>query len=1010
MLHTQEAAELTAVECVTRLSSNSSRGLSREEAALRLKMYGMNEMDASDPEHLISKFLSTFQDPLIGLLLGSGAISILMGSYDDAVSIFIAVTIVGTVAFIQEYRSEKSLAALKVLVPPHSMCLRDGCTQDILACKLVPGDIILIQAGDRIPADCRLIESTGLLTDESSLTGEDHPHEKVAGALPYSPIQPNGMRHAIPLPDCTNLVFMGCLVYAGYGKAVVSGTGMNSEFGRVYKDLQDVEERRTPLQTKMDELGKTLSFASFCIIGVIVLLGVMHGTPLLDIFTIGVSLAVAAIPEGLPICVTVTLALGVMRMAKRNAIVKKLPAVEALGCATVVCVDKTGTVTQNQMTVREIFLPIEDSLICVTGEGYSVTGDLKFERTNTIIPRLSHRGLQRLLECSCLCNNAHLAGSSLPTGLGIGNESTASTNRGAPTELSLLVVATKFGVDDPRSKYTRVNEIPFSSDTKRMEVTCSTISWGANNTSNKPTPGTIPETCRFIKGTTESILPVCTLMCDQQGESIPMENKHRKRILDTSIELGTKGRRVIAVGFAFMDHPYTFAGLLGILDPPRETVEAAVHEMLFCRTRVCMITGDSRETAESIARAIGSFDPIIHTSLSGGEVEAMSSHDLESVIHDVAIFYRTSPRHKLRIVRALQNIGEVVAMSGDGVNDAPALKAADIGVAMGRDGTEVAKEASDMILMDDSFATIVAAVEEGKCIFYNIKNFLTFQLSTSIAALSIIALSTVFGLPSPLNAVQILWINIIMDGPPAQSLGVEPVEPEVCCRPPRRQTDRVITRHLLMRVLSSAALIVVGTLSVFFYELSDEDSSVETARRRTTTMTFTTFVLFDMFNAMCCRSADRPVFKLHFFANQPFLYSIGASLIGQLLVIYFPPFQRVFQTEALPLGDIAMVTFFTSSSMIILDTFRKVFLPSDLQGQAVAIAPRSVWPEQVGNLSKAMHQQSSFGMYNGEMPASHMMMSYNSESNHGGLLQSGGMMRKTSARSDRLLDKDRQMV
>ncbi len=996
-LHTQEAVELTADECIARMSSDAIQGLSREEAARRLKVYGMNEMEYSKPENFISKFLSTFQDPLIALLLASGAVSILMGSYDDAVSIFVAVSIVGTVAFVQEYRSEKSLAALKVLVPPHSTCLRDGFTNDILASDLVPGDLILLQAGDRIPADCRLIESTGLLTDESSLTGEDHPHEKIAGTLSPSPAGINGMKPVLPLSDCINVVFMGCLVCAGYGKGVVSGTGMNTEFGRVFKDLQDTEQRRTPLQTKMDELGKQLTWVSFIIIGIIVVLGLMHGTPLLEIFTIAVSLAVAAIPEGLPICVTVTLALGVMRMAKRNAIVKKLPAVEALGCATVVCVDKTGTVTHNQMTVREIFLPSEDSLICVAGEGYSMTGEFAYERTNATIECMSHKGLQRLLESACLCNNAHLAGSTIPMGLGKSNECISISNRGAPTELSLIIAAAKFGVTDPRCRYTRVDESPFTSDRKRMEVTC-TIDTSGGNTSNKPISGTTPATYRFVKGGTESILPVCALMSNRQGESIPMDEKERKRIMNTSMELGNKGRRIIAVAYTCGDDTYTFAGLFGIFDPPREDAEAAVHEMQFCHTRVCMVTGDSRETAESIAKSIGLFDPIVHTSLSGTEIEHMSTSELEEIIHDVAVFYRTSPRHKLRIVRALQSIGEVVAMGGDGVNDAPALKAADIGIAMGRYGTEVAKEASDMILMDDAFSTVVAAVEEGKSIFYNIKNFLTFQLSTSMAALSLIALSTVFGLPSPLNAMQILWINIIMDGPPAQSLGVEPVEPEVCCQSPRRQTDPVITGHLLMRVLSSAALIVIGTLSVFFIELLDEDSQDKTARQRTTTMTFTTFVLFDMFNAMCCRSADRIVFKLPFFANQPFLYSIGASIIGQLLVIYFPPFQRVFQTEALPLHDIAVITFSTSSSMIALDTFRKVFWPTDLLTRAIATTPRSVWPEQVGNFSELMPEPgSSRGFFEETRTNS---------SSSGRLLQSGGVIRKNASKVDRL-DRDR---
>lgn len=865
---TADAVHMTAEECASRLGVDAFTGLSEEQVRRRRIAHAPNELEAEEEEPLYMKFFSTFKDPLIGLLLASCLVSLVMGQYDDAISIFMAVAIVGTVAFVQEYRSEQSLAALNQLVPPHAMCLRGGIASDIMARELVPGDIVLIVAGDRVPADCRLLESTSLMTDDSSLTGEDHPHDKHAEVV----INVSGGQR-LPLAECSNLIFMGSLACAGHARAVVTATGMHSEFGKVFSDLKEVENRRTPLQVKMDELGKQLSLISFAIIGVIALVGWIQGKPMLDMFTIGVSLAVAAIPEGLPICVTVTLALGVMRMAKRNAIVKKLPAVEALGCATVVCVDKTGTVTQNQMTVREVFLPSEGHTVEVSGGGYDASKG-EFTLAGEKIDTGSHTGLYCLLEAACLCNNAHLEGSG---GAEQGaSRDTGGAPRGAPTELALLVAAAKWGMDDPRPRHQRLQEVPFSSDRKLMEVRCRLSAGSA-------------DLIYYVKGSTESVLALCNASTGRMGEIVALSDLDRRRAEDAAFRLGSMGRRVIAVAYGPNAQALSFAGLVGIVDPIRPGVNAAVKEMQLCQTRLCMITGDAEETAVAIASEAGFYDPASHRALSGTEMEHMSQSDLESVIHQVAVFFRTSPRHKLSIVRALQSIGEVVAMTGDGINDSPALKAADIGVAMGTSGTDVAKEAADVILIDDDFATIVAAIEEGKGIFYNIRNFLTFQLSTSVAALSLVAVATFFGLPSPLNAMQILWINIIMDGPPAQSLGVEPVQSCVITRPPRKRTEPVITTRLLARVLSSGALIVIGTLLVFMWEMSDNVDGE--ASRRTTTITFTTFVLFDMFNAMCCRSADRPVHSMEPFTNKPFGYAVGASLIGQLLVIYFPPLQ-----------------------------------------------------------------------------------------------------------------------
>ncbi|KAG5184494.1 testis secretory pathway calcium transporting ATPase [Tribonema minus] len=894
MIVTNEAVHMAAEQAVQHLNSDPKSGLTLAEVEVRKTMYPLNELDADDPEPLYMKFLDTFKDPLIMLLLASCVVSAVMRQFDDAISILAAVVIVGTVAFVQEYRSEKSLAALNELVPPRATVVREGRAQALMASELVPGDVVVVAAGDRVPADCRILEAVQLMTDDSSLTGEDHPHDKHAATLPHDG------RGELPLAECCNMVFMGSLACSGHCRALVTATGMRTEFGKVFADLRGVEQRRTPLQLKMDGLGKHLSALSFCIIGVIALAGVAQGRQLLDMFTIGVSLAVAAIPEGLPICVTVTLALGVMRMAKRNAIVKKLPAVEALGCATVVCVDKTGTITQNQMTVKEVYLSCETELVEVSGGGYDPTGD--FSLGGTLLQTHEHAALSQLLEAACLCNNAAVA----PSDSGRRRNGGSSSIQGQPTELALLVAAAKWGLADPRLKHERLGEVAFSSERKCMEVRCVPVSDSGSGGGGCA--------ARVIaKGTLEAILPRCARALDRAAEPVPLTDAERERIAHAAGALGRRGRRVIAVAFGVVGtEGLVFGGLVGIMDPPRRGARAAVEEMQLCRTRLCMITGDAEETAVAIASAVGFFDPSLHRTLSGPEMERMSAVELESIIHDVAVFYRTSPRHKLGI-----SIGEVVAMTGDGVNDAPALKAADIGVAMGRSGTDVAKEAADMILMDDDFATIVAAVEEGKGIFYNIKNFLAFQLSTSVAALGLVALSTFSGLPSPLNAMQILWINIIMDGPPAQSLGVEPVQSTVISRPPRRPDDPIINRALLLRVLSSATLIVLGTLFVFHRELVDG-----AVTSRDTTMTFTTFVAFDMVNAYCCRSADKTVLQMPLLANRPFAYAVGGSILGQLAVIYLPPLQRVFQTEALSPWDLAFIACL-ASSLALLDTLRK---------------------------------------------------------------------------------------
>ena len=837
----------------------------------------------------MSKFLSQFKDPLIVLLLGSAFASIALGHLDDAISIAVAVTIVITVAFIQEYQSEKSLEALQKLVPPTCHAIRNGTTCDLLAEELVPGDIILVQVGDRIPADGRLLTATDLTVDESSLTGETHPSEKHISAITDAEHQ--------PVADRRNLVYMGTLVTSGRAKAVVYGTGRHSEFGAVFDVMQDVEERKTPLQTRMDGLGKQLSLFSFAVIGGIVVLGAIQGRPLLKMFQIGVSLAVAAIPEGLPICVTVTLALGVMRMAKKHAILKKLPAVEALGCTNVICADKTGTLTQNQMTIREVYVPNEAAIGKVSGLGYKADGSITM-RGNTPVTLTSHPQIAHLFTSAVLCSNAIVDEEGILLG--------------QPTEGALVAAASKvISVHETRLEYIRMKEVPFTSETKIMSVCVETI--------------ITKKMMWCVKGSLEAIEPKCLYFMNESGETEDLGNIDRRQIYEVAMNMANRGLRVLAIAWGdSMDNGLVLGGIVGMTDPLRESAPSAVARLFSSGVRTIMVTGDAEVTALAIAEELGICNELARESMSGSQVDKYSIAELTIEIDRVAVFYRTCPRHKLKIVQALQMAGNVVAMTGDGVNDAPALKAADIGIAMGT-STDVSKEAADMILVDDNFGTIICAMEEGKSIFHNIKNFLRFQLSTSIAALSLITLSTVFDLPNPLNAMQILWINIIMDGPPAQSLGVEPVDPDVMQEPPRSRETPIITPALIKRVGFSALNIVVGTLFVFYMELENDPESggAYIVTKRDRTMSFTTFVCFDMFNALNCRSMTKSVWSIGWTSNKAFVWSVSASLIGQLLVIYFPPLQSAFQTESLTLLDILYILCI-SSSVFIVDELRKL--------------------------------------------------------------------------------------
>jgi Ca2+-transporting ATPase len=865
-------------ELVHILKTDMKRGLTKEESAQRLATLGPNVLAEKQKISLLALFLGQFKDFMVLVLLAATLISGFLGEYVDAIAIIAIVIINGILGFFQEYRAERSLSALKELTAPMAYCIRDGQLTHIPAKELVPGDIIYLEGGDRIPADVRFLSANGLHVEESTLTGESVPVVKKSTVLTHE---------AIPLGDQINMGFMGTMVTAGTGYAVVITTGMMTEMGKIADLLQTTETLQTPLQLKLEQLGKILIVVALALTGLVVVAGILHGQKVYEMFLAGVSLAVAAIPEGLPAIVTVALALGVQRMIKRRAIVRKLPSVETLGSASVICSDKTGTLTQNKMAVTHVW--IEGSMVEVSGTGYEPEGE--FFEGNRAVRAQAHGTLYKMLQLGVLCNNAHLERQrGEKKGLLKRSEEGWVIN-GDPTEGALLVAGGKAGIarEVLEETWTRIKEFPFDSSRKMMTVIVQDR-YGKRMIVTKGAPDVLLSRCTHILW---------------NGHPVQITPTIRRQIVFANESLAKQALRVLAVAYRDLrsgeapgneqtaERGLILVGLSGMIDPPRPEVKQAVRRCRKAGIKTVMITGDHQTTAEAIADQLGILPPGGLT-VNGQDLYNMSDSEFDSIVDNVYVYARVSPEHKLRIVKALQKKGHVVAMTGDGVNDAPAIKAADIGIAMGITGTDVTKEAASLVLADDNFATIESAIEEGRTIYDNIRKFIRYLLASNVGEIMVMFFAMLAGLPLPLVPIQILWVNLVTDGLPALALGVDQPEEATMKRPPRSRHENVFARGLAWKIVSRGLLIGFVTLAAFW--ITYEAHPAELVRAQT--VAFATLVMCQLIHVFDCRS-EISIFSRNPLQNKYLVLAVLSSVLLVIPVVYLPALQPIFGTVAL---------------------------------------------------------------------------------------------------------------
>jgi Ca2+-transporting ATPase len=862
--------QLDTAAVLKQIATDGSIGLTGAEARARLERFGRNDLQAARPVSPWKILAEQAKNVLVVILLVAVCLSAFLGHAIEAIAIAVIVLFAVLLGFVQEYRAERAIEALRKMAAPVAAVVRDHQEQSIPAHALVPGDIILLRAGDKIPADARLLETINLQIDEAALTGESVPVDKQTAALAAGDLS---------LGDRNNMAYAGTAVTYGRGRAAVVATAMNTEFGKIATMLQTVETSKTPLQQNLDKLGRALAQAAAVVVAVVVALALFRGQPLLEMFIFAIALAVAVVPEALPAVVTISLAIGVQRMVKRNALIRRLPAVETLGSVSVICSDKTGTLTKDEMTCRKIF--VAGQLLELSGSGYRPIGVFT-QRGNAIDPSPA---LITLLRAAALASDASLVEVRDTENLDNPTPPTWQI-KGDPTEGALLVAAAKAGLDkaDLDSQLPRVHEIPFTSERKRMTTLHST-SEGA---------------VAYAKGAPEVILDSCTQALVDSGV-VHMDAARREMFVRMAREFARDALRVLAIAYKHQATPenaeseMVFLGLVGLIDPPRPEVKAAIRQCEQAGIEPVMITGDHPLTAQAIARELG----LLQTGrvITGSELDVMSEPDFEREVENIEVYARVSPAHKLRVVTALQNRGHIVAMTGDGVNDAPALKKADIGVAMGITGTDVTKEAADMTLTDDNFASIVAAVEEGRAVFENIKKYLMFLLSCNLGEIVLLAGATFLAWPLPLSAVQILYVNLATDGLPALALAVDPHEQDLMRRAPRDARRGIFTRPVV--TLMTVGGLWSGIVNLMFFRWAlDSGRTLEESM----SMVFVSLVLIEFLKAYNFRS-DRQSLFYRPFANKWLNLAIAWEMLLLLVVVYLRVFQSAIGTFSLPLGD-----------------------------------------------------------------------------------------------------------
>lgn len=882
-------------EDVLRTLKSGRGGLSRVEARKRLEQYSANELVAKKGISPWTLFLQQFKSFLIIILIIAVALSAILGEVVDAVIIGIIILFASGLGFVQEYRAERAMEALRRMAAPTASVRREGKEVEIPARELVPGDIIILRTGDRIAADARLIEAVNLKTNEAALTGESAPVEKIDTTI----------QDEVGIGDRRNLVYMGTAVINGRGSAVVTATGMTTEFGKIASLLQEVKTERTPLEINLDRTGKWIAIGALSLCFLLAGLGVARGHELLEMFIWGIALAVAAVPEALPAVVAISLALGVRRMAKRHALIRKLPAVETLGSTTFICSDKTGTLTQGKMTVRRIYA--DDRSVDVSGVGYEPEGE--FYVGGEPVSVEAESALERLLQIGALCNDTALTAS--------GRIWEVS---GDPTEGSLLVTAAKAGLwpEELNRQFPRIGEIPFSSERKRM------------TTVHQTPEGRVA----YSKGAPELVLGSCRYIY-ASGRERELTDEDRESLLSAGRGMSDDALRVLGLAYKRLadsgeiteaiEEDMVFTGLAGMIDPPREEAKEAIERCDQAGVKSVMITGDHKTTAVAVARELGLLKEGLV--LTGVELDGLSQAELEDMVERIEVYARVSPAHKLRVVEALTKRGHVVAMTGDGVNDAPALKKADIGIAMGITGTDVTTEAADMVLTDDNFASIVAAIEEGRGIFSNIKKYLMYLLSSNIGEILLMAGAILFGpllgLPAgaiPLVAIQILWVNLATDGLPAIALSVDPPDPDLMKQKPRPRGQGVFTREVLILMMVGGVWSCLVNLGVFKWALDAGRGMLEAQA-----LCFLTLVLIQFFKAYNFRSDKQSIFKIGIFKNKWLNIAIPWEIALLVVIVYTPVLQHSFHTFPLGGFDWLIVVLLAATIFPVLELTKAIF-------------------------------------------------------------------------------------